>query len=172
MTEENTVVEPEETTEEAPKRRGNPNFFKRQEGGQKDTTETLNAKAVNRPDRSKPRRVKFSERNRISFDNKDPDYVYRVVNDKDGRITKMQGIGYEFVESDEQLGDYRVAEGSKMGKAVSKPVGNGVNGYLMRIRKEFYEEDKAEKEKRVDATEAALKPSKAKEEYGPGLTND
>ena len=125
-----------------------------------------------RPERSKPKRVKFNDRNRISFSDLDPNYVYRVVNDKAGRIARMQEIGYEFVESDEQLGDYRVAEGSKMGKAVSKPVGGGINGYLMRIKKEFYEEDRKEKDRRVDDVEAALKPKKDKGEYGTGLTNE
>ena len=125
-----------------------------------------------RPNRSKPTRVKFNNRNKISFDGMDPNYVYRVVNDKDGRIAKMEEIGYELVESDGQIGDYRVAEGSKMGRALSKPVGNGVTGYLMRIPKEYYDEDQAEKAKRVDSSEAALKPQKTKEEYGPGLTNE
>lgn len=125
-----------------------------------------------RPDRSKPQRVKFADRNRISFSNMDPDYVYRVVNDKDGRIAKLQGIGYELVQDDEQIGDYRVAEGSKLGRAVSKPVGNGVTGYLMKIRKDFYEEDQNEKSAVVDKIEKALKPNSSKEEYGTGLTNE
>ena len=119
-----------------------------------------------------PKRVKFADRNRISFAGMDPNYVYRVVNDKDGRIQKMQGIGYEFVEDDENIGDYRVAEGSKMGSAVSKPVGNGVTGYLMKIRKEFYDEDQKAKAAKVDEIEKALKPSPVKGEYGPGVTNE
>jgi hypothetical protein len=150
---------------------GQRQLWKRQHGGQKKAPEGA-APQGGRPDRSKPMRVKFNDRNRISFNNLDPGYVYRVVNDKDGRIAKMQSIGYEFVESDEQIGDYRAAEGSKMGKAVSKPVGNGVIGYLMRTKREFYDEDQAEKSKRVDAVESALKPRKEKEEYGTGLTSE
>ena len=120
----------------------------------------------------KPQRVKLADRNRICFNELDANYVYRVVNDKDGRIEKLQRIGYEFVESDENIGDYRVAEGSKMGSAVSKPVGNGVTGYLMKIRRELYEEDQAAKAAQVDEIEKALKPNVSKGEVGTGLTND
>jgi hypothetical protein len=151
-----------------------PQIISKRKGGRPRRLSVLSVKAPEaaRPERSKPKRVKFNDRNRISFTGLDPDFVYRVVNDKAGRIERMQEIGYEFVESDEQLGDYRVAEGSKMGRAVSKPVGGGVNGYLMRIKKEFYEEDRIEKDKRIDAVESALKPSKAKGEYGTGLTKE
>lgn len=183
MSEESIAVQETVEIPERPViRKGFPGHTKRKSGGHKRPLRKVVGKPAvfgkvppdpigERPDRSKPTRVKFADRNRISFSNLDPDYVYRVVNDKDGRIDKLQGFGYEFVESDEQIGDYRVAEGSKLGKAVSKPVGNGVNGYLMRIKKEFYDEDQAAKAKRVDASEAALKPRKEKDEYGPGLTN-
>jgi hypothetical protein len=147
---------------------------KRAAGGQRKPvgSPAIQGPIVARPDRSKPTRVKFADRNRISFDGMEPGYHYHVFTDVPGRLEKMQDIGYEFVESDQQIGDYRVAEGSKMGKAVSKSTGGGQRGYLMRIKQEFYDEDQAAKAKRVDAVEAALKPAKAKEEYGPGLTND
>jgi len=167
---EDTIIEKEVDNDGRPLRFGQRQLLKRQAGGQSDPIQTEAPKG-GRPDRSKPARVKFNDRNRISFSNLDPDYVYRVVNDKEGRIEKMQSIGYDFVESDEQIGDFRVAEASKLGKAVSKPVGNGVNGYLMKIPKDFYEEDRKAKDERIDATEAAFKPSKSKDEYGPGLTN-
>jgi hypothetical protein len=154
---------------------GQRQLLKRQAGGQKQPVDRPVRESL-APEggevRGKSKRVKYSDRNRISFSNLDPEYVYRVVNDKDGRIAKMQSIGYEFVESDEQIGDYRAAEGSKMGKAVSKPVGNGTIGYLMRTKREYYDEDQAEKSKRVDAIEASLKPRKEKEEYGTGLTSE
>jgi hypothetical protein len=150
---------------------GQRQLWKRTHGGQKTTPKDV-APNGGRPDRSKSVRVKFNDRNRISFSNLDPNYVYRVVNDREGRIDKMQTIGYDFVQADEQIGDYRVAEGSKLGSAVSKPVGGGVNGYLMRIPKEYYEEDRKAKDDKINASEAAFKPQKSKDEYGPGLTND
>jgi hypothetical protein len=125
-----------------------------------------------RPDRSKPARTPLGTRNRLTFKNLDPDYVYRVINDKDDRLKRATDGGYEFVESTESLGDKMAAEATKMGKNVSKPVGHGVTGYLMRIKKEWYEEDQKNKQSQVNATEQTMKPNKSKEEYGPGLTNE
>ena len=130
-------------------------------------------RAVNRPNRSNPARVPMHQRNRISFSGLDDNFVYRVFNDvsEGERIKSAQAAGYDFVLSDEQLGDSRVAEAGKIGKAVSKHVGNGTRGYLMRIPKELYLEDQASKQQQVDATEAAMKPDKAKNQYG-GLSNE
>jgi hypothetical protein len=164
---EETIVEKEVEVRQKPQV-----ISKRQAGRPKRPSLAVSAPEGERPNRSKPKRVKFNDRNRISFSGMHPDFVYRVVNDKPGRIERMQEIGYEFVESDEQLGDYRVAEGSKLGKAVSKAVGGGVNGYLMRIKKEFYDEDRKAKDERVDSIESALKPKKSEGEYGTGLTKE
>jgi hypothetical protein len=125
-----------------------------------------------RPDRSKPVRTPLGTRNRLTFKNIDPDYNYRVISDKDGRLQRAQDGGYEFVESTEGLGDQMAAEATKMGKNVSKPVGHGVTGYLMRIPKSLYDEDQKAKQGQVNATEQTMKPNKSKEEYGPGLTNE
>lgn len=130
-------------------------------------------RAQNRPDRSKATRVPMHQRNRISFSDTDPNFVYRVFNDvEEGeRLAAAQAAGYEFVQSDENIGDTRVADSSKVGKNVSKHVGNGVRGYLMRIPKELYEEDQKAKQKAVDETENAMKPDKSKGQYG-GLSNE
>ena len=44
--------------------------------------------------------------------------------------------------------------------------------YLMRIPKEYYEEDRKAKDTHISASESALRPKKEKEEYGTGLTNE
>ena len=119
----------------------------------------------------RPQRTPLGQRNRLSFGNQDPNFVYRVINDQDDRLQQAQEAGYEFVTGDAQLGDKRVAEGGKVDSRVSKPVGNGVRGFLMRIPKEFYEEDQAAKMKKIDEIEKALKPDPKKGEYGEGLTN-
>ena len=140
----------------------------------KETVETTENKVSNdtRPDRSKPVRTPLGTRNRLTFKNLDPDYKYRMISDKDGRLQRAQDGGYEFVESTEGLGDQMAAEASKMGKNVSKPVGHGVTGYLMRIKKDLYDEDQKMKQSQVNATEQTMKPNKSMEEYGPGLTNE
>ncbi len=120
----------------------------------------------------RPKRTPLGMRNRLTFKNLDPAYNYRFINDKDDRLKLAQEGGYEFVESSEQLGDLKVAEATKIGSKVSKPVGHGITGYLMRIKKEWYDEDQLLKKERVDATERSMRPKKEKEEYGTGLTNE
>ena len=121
---------------------------------------------------NRPKRTPLGARNRLSFDKQDPNFVYRVINDSDDRLQRAQEAGYEFVVSDEQLGDKRVAEGGKIDSRVSKPVGNGVRGFLMRIPREYYDEDQKVKVDRTEDAEKAMKPNTAKNEYGPGLTNE
>jgi hypothetical protein len=126
---------------------------------------------------NRPTRTPLGQRNRLTFGNLDPDYQYRIVNDKDDRIKAALEGGYEFVESDDTLGDVRVAEASKVGKNVSKPVGGGTTGFLMRIKKEWYDEDQQRKLEAVERTESAMQrtgdSTKADTSgtYGEGLQN-
>lgn len=122
---------------------------------------------------TRPKRTPLGARNRLTFGAQDPNFVYRIVNDQDERLQQAQEAGYQFVESDTPLGDKRVAEGGKVDSRVSKPVGNGVRGFLMRIPKEYYDEDQKAKMDLVDETEKAMKPEKSRIEkaYGDGLTN-
>lgn len=125
----------------------------------------------NRPDRAAKKRVPFGSKNRLSFNGLDPDFYYRVFNDTDDRISRALEAGYEHVESNERLGDSRVAESSLPGAQVAKPVGGGVTGYLMRIPREYYEEDQKVKEERLLETEKAMDPDASKNQYG-GLKSD
>lgn len=123
-------------------------------------------------DGKRPKRTPLGSRARLKFDKKEPGFTYRVINDVDDRLIQAQEAGYEFVTGDGALGDPRVAEGGRVDSRISKPVGNGVRGFLMRIPDEYYNADQAEKEKRIAATEAAMKPDKSKNQYGSGLTNE
>jgi hypothetical protein len=127
---------------------------------------------TDRPNRSQKTRTPLGTRNVLSFRDLDPKYTYRVINDVDDRLARAQEAGYEFVESKESLGDPKAAQASKVGSHVSKPVGGGRVGYLMRIPNEFYEEDQKAKADKLLETERAMKPNKTKDEYGPGLTNE
>ena len=127
---------------------------------------------INRtPDR--PVRTPLGQRNRLSFGKQDPAYVYRVINDQDERLQQAQEAGYEFVISEEKLGDKRAAEAGAVDSRVSKPVGNGTRGFLMRIPKEFFEQDQDVKMGKIEEIEKALKKpdSSIKNSYGDGLTN-
>jgi hypothetical protein len=123
----------------------------------------------------RPSRTPLGVRNILSYAEykRDKNYSYRVINDRDDRVSRALAAGYEFVNgSSSELGDARVAEGTNLDSRISKPVGGGVTGYLMRIRKDFFEEDQAEKQRMVDKTEAAMKPKRGEDQYGSGLTTD
>lgn len=93
----------------------------------------------------------------LTVKGKDNGFVYRWVNDKDGRIETFKAAGYETVDSpDIEIGVEGVKTGSNLGSTVSKSVGQGTTAYLMRIEKEYYKEDKLAKAKAVDAKEASL----------------
>lgn len=125
------------------------------------------SKAVNRP-----KRTSLGAKNRLSFGKQDPGFVYRVINDKDDRLKDAQAAGYDFVHGDEKLGDERVGEGGAIDTRISKPVGNGVRGYLMRIPKEFYDEDQAAKMSAVEETEKAMDPKERKKIEGAEAYGD
>lgn len=127
---------------------------------------------VNRPDRSKPTRTPLGARNVLTFRGLEKGFTYRIINDQDDRLVRAQEAGYEFVTSDEKLGDKKVAEATKIGSKVQKQVGGGVTGYLMRIKDEWYQEDQESKQAKISSMENAMKPNKAKDEYGSGLTNE
>lgn len=130
------------------------------------------ADKVQRPNRAKKKRTPLGARNKLTFDGVEKGYKYRFINDSDDRIKAAIEGGYEHVIADEEAGDTRVAEASSMGSQVSKAVGNNTTAYLMRIPLEYYEEDQAAKQVKVDATEQTMNPDASKGQYGEGLTND
>jgi hypothetical protein len=90
------------------------------------------------------------------------------VNDVEDRITQFQEAGYEIVQSDTvDVGDKRAAIGTSVGSAKQLSVGQGTKAYVMKIKKEWYEEDQRAKQGQIAATEAAIKePSLNGSDYG------
>jgi hypothetical protein len=80
-------------------------------------------------------------------------------------VEKFKLAGYEFIywneltEENTQVGDVRINADSPMESRVSKSVGNGVTGFLMKLPLEYWEEDQAEKAKRSKETEQAMRKS-------------
>lgn len=107
-------------------------------------------------------------RNVLNISGKEPGFVYRVVNDVGDRIEQLKAIGYEVVEDSQvQVGDRRIANPTKEGSPVKVSVGGGVQGYVMRIKQEWYDEDKAKKDAHVDNIEKGLvRDAKEKSDYG------
>ena len=108
------------------------------------------------PERAK--RVPISgSRNVLTVEGQDNDFVYRWVNDKDGRIDRFKAAYYELVKDDVKVGDKTVDSASGNNGNVSKDVGNGITAYLMRIKKEWFLEDQAAKQVEVDRSEESMK---------------
>ena len=98
---------------------------------------------------------------------KDPNYVYRFVNDTGSRIANFQSAGYEFVEDkDLVVGDSRVLDPSDIGSGKRVTSNDGTVSYLMRTKKEYYNEDQAAKAALIDETEQAMKQEATKGMYG------
>lgn len=86
-------------------------------------------------------------------------YVDRWVNDNPGRIQKFRDAGYEFVPK-ASVGDSGVDGTHNEDGVVSRDMGKNVTAYLMRQRKDYFQEDQAEKQKLVDQTEESMRRSK------------
>lgn len=111
----------------------------------------------------RPSRVPLNQRNRLSIRDRDPNYQYRWVtanleSDPD-RIERLAEIGYEVVpqKSVGTVNDKQVDIPSTLGSAGLRSVGKGDKAVLMRIPKEWFNEDQAEKQAQIDAVERAQK---------------
>lgn len=112
-------------------------------------------------------RTPIGTRNILTVKGKDPNYVYRHVNDIDDRIQMFQEAGYELVQDESvQVGDKRVNAASSLGSAKAVSVGQGTKAYLMRIKREWYEEDQAKKLANVADIERATKEKALDGTYG------
>lgn len=105
---------------------------------------------------ARPKRVPLSGRNRLSVKDRDPNYVYRVVNDVDDRVERLQELGYE-IDPKAQVGDKRVDNSSSLGSVSTVSVGQGIRAVVMRQRKEYYDEDQNTKMAQLAEVEATMK---------------
>jgi hypothetical protein len=126
--------------------------------------------AIAKAPSGRPVRQNTNLRDRFAYVNKDPAYEYRVVVDSDNsgdRLANLKDLGYEFAPSGvHKLGSSRVDNASSEGSLETMNAGGGTKGYLMRIKKEWYEDDKKEKAARVEATEQGLKTPSFDGTYG------
>lgn len=107
-------------------------------------------------------------RQKLNVRGKEPGFVYRVVNDTDGRIQDFIDRGYEIVmDNSVKIGDKRVSNPTQEGTPVQVSVGGGMKAFVMRIKQEWYDEDKAVHNANIDKLEEQLH-REAKEEnfYG------
>ncbi len=106
----------------------------------------------------RPNRIPVSgKRDILTVEGKDPNYKYTWVNDTNGMVQRFQQGGYEVVEHEVIVGQNQADHSNPTSKAVSMNVGQGVTAYLMRIPKEWHDEDMKDKHNRIDRSEADLK---------------
>lgn len=126
-----------------------------------------NKEAIAKAPSGRVKRTPVGGRNILTVSGKDPNFVYRIVNDEDDRITRFKEGGYELVPDETvKVGDNRANAASSMSSFKQLSVGGGKKAYLMRIRKEWYDEDQKEKQKRVDEQEATTKKKALSGTYG------
>lgn len=120
--------------------------------------------------KNRPKRTPIGRRNVLTVNKRDPGFEYRWVNDEDGRIQMFEEAGYEAVREPTDVGDPKAGDASQMDSVCRKPVGGGTTAVLMKIPKEFYEEDQAAKEKQLAEKEKALlQEANGEGFYGEGL---
>ena len=123
--------------------------------------------ALSKEPSGRPQRTPVGQRNILTVKGKDPSYVYRIVNDVDDRISQYKEAGYDIVpDTSVAVGDKRVQSAGAIGTGKHLSVGQGTKAYVMRIRKDWYDEDQAAKLKGVAAVEQATKEKALNGTYG------
>jgi hypothetical protein len=126
-----------------------------------------NKELISKAPSGRVKRTPVSGRNRLTVQGKDPNYVYRIVNDEEDRIARFQEGGYELLQDEAvKVGDKRANQTSSEGSVKQLSVGGGKKAFVMRIRKDWYEEDQKAKAAQVDAIEATTKKKALDGRYG------
>ena len=113
---------------------------------------------VTKPRAQRPKRTPISGRNVLTVQGKDPGYAYRIVNDSGDRVEMFKNAGWELVDDkDVRVGDRQVNRASAEGSKAQVSVGGGQKAFVMRIPKDWYEEDQKAKMERVTELEQSMK---------------
>lgn len=116
------------------------------------------SRTANSASAQRPKRTSINQRNVLTVAGKEPDYEYRIVNDQGDRIQQFIDAGYELVDANSvRVGDKRVDKAAAEGTKAQVSVGKGEKAFVMRIRKEWYDEDQAAKQARVNELERSIK---------------
>jgi hypothetical protein len=92
----------------------------------------------------------------VPADMKDKDFEYRWVNNKPGRVRQLTvQDDWDVVSMDAPDLQTSASEGTVMKRTVDK--GTGEEAILVRKRKEFYQADKMEADKLLDARDEAMR---------------
>ena len=120
---------------------------------------------TNRPgtDRTKQRRKRPPVNGRgdvltLSYNNEDDaeEYIYRIFNDKGTRIAQHKQYGWEPVTADDVTIGTRNEVGAGDIASVTVDSRDGTQGVVMRIPKDWYNEDQVAKQQKIDDTEKQI----------------
>lgn len=127
----------------------------------------MTKEAIAKAPERRVRRTPVGRRNVLTVNGKDPNYVYRIVNDTGDRVQAYLDAGYIFEEAKAvTVGDKRVGQATAEGTAAQVSVGQGVKGYVMKQRKEWYDEDQIAKAEAIKNLEDATKQKALDGTYG------
>jgi hypothetical protein len=121
---------------------------------------------------TRPKRTPVSgNRDILTVLGKDPEYEYRWIADysEDGqRIWRFMQAGYTFVSANTvEVGQSHVYQSENVGSIVRRPAGKtGDFLYLMKIPKEFYNEDQAAKQAEIDSVERSMQRRRKAQDAG------
>lgn len=122
---------------------------------------------ISKAPKARVKRIPVGARNRLEVIGKDPNFVYRIVNDVDDRVERFKQAGYDVVDiSESRMATQRVGQGTATGSIAEMPVGGGIRGVLMKIPKEWYEEDQKTKSDHLEAIESSIKKPNIDGAYG------
>jgi len=123
--------------------------------------------AIAKAPRGRPQRIPVGTRNILNVLGKDPNYEYRFINDSGDRVAEFLDAGYEIESADSvRVGDKRAGTASPEGSVGQYSVGQGQKAFLVKIKKEWYQEDQAKKQEKVAAQEQATKDKALDGTYG------
>jgi hypothetical protein len=123
--------------------------------------------AIAKAPRGRTQRTPVGTRKVLTVAGKEAGYEYRVINDSGDRVQEFLDAGYELVNADSvRVGDKRVNSGAAEGSKAQLSVGQGQKAFVVRIRKEWYDEDQARKQAHVNELESATKAKALDGTYG------
>lgn len=118
---------------------------------------------------ARPTRIPVGMRPKMAVIGKLSNYVYRFVNDTPGRIDMFKQGGWELCTNDEvDVGNFTAEQSHGEGSlaCVIADGGTGMKAYVMKIKKEWYDEDQLNSEEQNRLAEETLRPNYNDGEYG------
>ena len=127
----------------------------------------MTKEALSKAPERRTRRTPLEGRNILTVSGKEEGYVYRFVNDTGDRVQAFLDNGWEKVPAKNvRVGDKRLGVAGTEGSDAMASVGQGTKAFVLRIRDEWYQEDQAAKQAKVNATEEATRQQALDGTYG------